>query len=108
MKNMTVTFINLKSHAILQMSEPETQKKKIQELQSVEPDHAGPWFIIPFEWFNNWKKYVHFSNDDSTDQSMHLDRPPELDTTALLNNNGQLKSDLLENVDYNIVAKSIW
>jgi ubiquitin carboxyl-terminal hydrolase 4/11/15 len=88
---------------------PDVQKQHIKRLSHDQEFTAKPgdsFFLISQKWWDMWKTYVNF--DDAEDTSKHsILRPGPIDNTDLLEN-GELKRNLMEGVNYWILPASVW
>ena len=83
--------------------DPDQQKQTYLSIKAQQSPSEGPWFLIPYDWYKKWLIYTKQDGNEA----MEVEKPGPLDTTILLEK-GKLKSDLLENVDYCILSKSVW
>ena len=81
----------------------EKQRDIIKKLMSTtELTVDKPAYLISGKWFLTFKDIISFDEGDPTDEEI-----PPIDNESLLNN-GKLKNDLQENIDFVIVTSEVW
>ena len=61
-------------------------------------------YLICSQWFNQWKRFIGY---DVVDQFSYESYPGPIDNTALLEN-GKLKPNKLEKIDYTLLSETTW
>jgi len=103
----------------------QTERTKIEQLLDLPLVKGELWYLLDAHWFNQWKKYINWSQwgvGSSDDPSSH---PGCIDNSSLLeavssyspstgggiqppSNSLELKANLTEDMDYVLVPKPAW
>eukprot|EP00117_Sycon_ciliatum_P009276 scpid28370/ scgid11633/ Ubiquitin carboxyl-terminal hydrolase 4; Deubiquitinating enzyme 4; Ubiquitin thioesterase 4; Ubiquitin-specific-processing protease 4 len=64
------------------------------------------WYLLDSKWFSQWKKYVCL---DTFEHSSYMsDSPGPIDLEKLLDNEGDLRENMLDELDYSLVPADVW
>ena len=77
----------------------------------IEPGQT--WYLLAHKWWDGWKKYTQFA-PDRKDKADFANLPPPtvpepgpIDNSALLEGDAQLKKDISEGSDFDIVNEEV-
>eukprot|EP01098_Paradermamoeba_levis_P002455 TRINITY_DN12844_c0_g1_i1.p1 TRINITY_DN12844_c0_g1~~TRINITY_DN12844_c0_g1_i1.p1 ORF type:complete len:207 (+),score=31.94 TRINITY_DN12844_c0_g1_i1:39-659(+) len=81
---------------------PQEQSRIIKDLLKQKLHVGDNWFLISSKWWNRWRYYT-----EETELESHW-RPQSIDNSNLLRFDKELRSGLVEHVDYHLVPESAW
>ncbi|XP_071439299.1 ubiquitin carboxyl-terminal hydrolase 15-like [Hetaerina americana] len=87
-------------------STTEEKKKEITPLLSKKMSKGQTWYLISLEWWCKFQNYFGFVRDGDGVQPCVL--PGHIDNSSLLNDNGDLKENLVDKLDYELVPSEAW
>jgi len=95
---------------------PDEERRLIKDI--INKDHMAvgdQYYLVSGKWFGIWKDYVNYSGraqdmEGSLSSSMELGsaRPDEIDNSSLLDAKQELKQDLVEGDDYELLPEAAW
>ena len=86
----------------------EVQKQEIHSLLSRVFVIGEAWYIIHIRWFKQWKSYVGYDDWDKSQAGNEANKPGPIDNTPLLDCNGKLGREQVEETDYKLVPALAW
>ncbi|XP_046407144.1 ubiquitin carboxyl-terminal hydrolase 15-like [Ischnura elegans] len=87
-------------------STTEDKKKEITPLLSKKMSKGQTWYLVSQEWWRKFQHYIGMVNDEDGVRSCVL--PGNIDNSSLLNENGDLKPNLMDKYDYELVPSEAW
>lgn len=89
---------------IYQMPNIENQKHFTKRLIKKELKKGDTWYLIAVDWFKQWKKYVNYCDTGATTGT----HPGPVDNTPLFSQNGHLRPNVMNDLDYQFVPSECW
>lgn len=94
------------------------EREEFAKLSKKELTVDTMWYVVNQKWFQAWKAYSKFSDDDSKDGTAGVDmedgdasaapRPEPIDNATLSLEEGILKKGLVEHYDYSLISKEAY
>jgi hypothetical protein len=68
------------------------------------------WFVLSQSWWNQWRQFVRFDNDELAPEGELFARPTAVDNAALQGDlfDAELKPDLVEGKDFVLLPETAW
>ena len=85
----------------------QVQKQEIHSLNRV-LIIGEAWYLIHIRWFKQWKSYVGYDDWDKSQAGKEANKPGPIDNTPLLDCNGKLGREQVEETDYKLVPALAW
>ncbi len=82
----------------------------LREYQLFEAGNNEFFYILPFDWIKTWDEFIttNINALNNMNNMNTINSPPEMiDSSKLIDDYGVIKPDLIENVDFVILPKSV-
>ena len=96
--------------SFISVSTVKMEKTAIHSLLKMPLQKGDTWFLIDAKWFKEWKKYVGYDSEDTSNMGKDSAHPGRIDNSSLFKKGSQdvLKEKLIDELEYVLVPKEAW
>jgi hypothetical protein len=100
---------NLEDKIDVEIPDKKEQKELIKKIIKKDLVEGDIWYLIDSSWFNNWKKYINFDDEESKETN---EFPGPIDNSSLClpnstKENPKLRKFIHENINYIFVNEEV-